>query len=348
MLKITKLASKCRVYDITVEGNHNFYANGILVSNCQEVTHPSTPMKHLNDPEGLLGICILCAINPVNIKTDDDLEKVCNLSVRMLDHLIDYQDYFCLPAENFATKYRSLGIGVTNFAAWLAKKGLKYSSEEARSISNEFFEKFQFFLLKASNKLAQEKGKCEWFEKTKYSDGTFPIDTYEKSIDSFITSELKMDWNWLREEVRKHGLRNSTLTCYMPCEASSLSTNSTNGIERPRSKFLIKSNKSKEIPVVTPNHKRWTYEYAFENADNEDHLKMMAVIQKYCDMAISTNLYYNYRHYPEGKIPAKVINKDLINAYRYGLKTIYYTNSDDGNVHNLNETQGCESGACAV
>lgn len=341
-----------RLYVLNIDhaNNHGSFKDKVSMGNlCQEVIHPTSPMQNINDPNGLIGICILAALNPINIKTDEELESVCNIVIRMLDNLIDYQEYFCIPASNFATKYRSLGVGITNFAAMLAKKGLKYSSPEAREFVHEFTEKFQFYLLKASNAIAKEKGACEWFHKTKYSDGILPIDTYEKNIDSFIPNNLKMNWEWLRSEIKQHGLRNSTVTAFMPCEASSLCTNSTNGTERPRSKFVVKSNKSKDFPIITPNFRRWTYEYAFENETNEDHIMMMAVLQKFTDMSISANLYYNYSLYPDGKIPVKIINKDLALAYKYGWKTIYYTNTDDGNIHNVNgEEEKCAGGACSI
>lgn len=341
-----------RYYIINVDhaNTHGSFKDRVCMSNlCQEVIHPVVPLQSLNDPNGQIGICILAAVNPISVKPDE-LEDICDIAVRMLDNLIDYQEYFCLPAENFATKYRSLGIGITNFAAWLAKKGLKYSSPEAREASHEFFESFQYYLLKASNQIAKEKGACEWFQKTKYSDGILPIDTYEKNIDAFIPNNLKMDWEGLRASIIQFGLRNATVSAQMPCEASSLCTNSTNGIERPRSKSIVKTNKSKDFPVITPNFKRWNYEYAFENATNEEHIMMMAILQKFGDMSISTNLNYNYSLYPEGKIPVKIINKDFALIYKYGLKTVYYTNTDDGNVHNVNgeEEKGCSSGACAI
>jgi ribonucleoside-diphosphate reductase alpha chain len=330
--------------------NHGTFEDKVGMGNlCQEVLHPNVPLKYINDPDGLIGICILSAINPIKVKTDCHLEKLCNITVRMLDNLISYQEYFCPAAKNFATKYRSLGIGVTNFAAFLAKNGLKYSSEEAREFAHSFFEKLQFFLLKASNTLAKEKGECEWFCKTKYAKGVLPIDTYAKEIDSFIPNNLKMDWESLRENILKYGLRNATVTAQMPCEASALATNSTNGIERPRSKFVIKTNKSKDFPNITPNFWKWNYEYSYENPDNTDHLKMMAIIQKFFCMSISTNLYYNYSLFPEEKIPAKIILKDMINANKWGIKTIYYTNSDDGNKHNVTDNQEtCAGGACSI
>lgn len=341
-----------RLYVLNIDNanSHSSFLNRIGMFNlCGEVGHPVKALQNLNDPEGLIGICILSALNILNIKNDEELESCCNLSVRMLDHLIDYQEYQCIAASNFAQKYRSLGIGMTNFAALLAKKGLKYSTQEAKDFTNELMEKFQYYLLKASNQLAKEKGRCEWFDKTKYSQGFLPIDTYSKNLDKVVTTELKMDWESLRKDIKEFGLRNSTLSAFMPCEASSLVTNSTNGVERPRSPFISKSNKSKDFPVIIPNFNKWVYEYAFENYDNEDHIKMMAIIQKYCDMSISTNLYYNYSLYPDKQIPAKIINKDLMMAHTFGLKTIYYTNSDDGNVHNLrDEYESCQSGACAI
>jgi ribonucleoside-diphosphate reductase alpha chain len=340
-----------RYYLINVDNvnTHSTFIDKIGMSNlCQEVCHPVKPLQHLHDQDGLIGICILSAINPIKVKTDEHLQRLCSLVVRMLDNLISYQDYFCPAAENFATKFRSIGVGVTNFAAWLAKQGLKYSSPEARATAHEFFEKFQYFLLKASNDLAKDRGSCEWFDKTKFSQGILPIDTYTKEIDSFIPNNLIMDWEGLRSDIKKYGLRNATLTCQMPCEASALSTDSTNGIERPRSKAIIKSNKSDDKPCITPNFWKWNYEYAFENYDNTDHLKMMAIIQKFFCMSISANLNYNYTLYPEQKIPSRLILKDMINAYKWGLKTIYYTNTDDGNKHNVADENSCSSGACSV
>lgn len=341
-----------RYYLINVDhaNKHGSFKERVCMGNlCQEVIHPVVPLQHLNDPNGQIGICILAALNPINIKTEEELESICNIVVRMLDNLIDYQEYFCVPAFNFATKYRSLGIGVTNFAAWLAKKGLKYSSPEAREEAHTFFESFQYYLLKASNQIAKEKGACEWFDKTKYSDGILPIDTYEKNIDAFIPNNLKKDWEGLRASISRHGLRNSSLTAQMPCEASSLCTNSTNGIEKPRSKFVVKSNKSKDFPIITPNFKRWNYEYAFEKETNEENIMMLAIIQKFFDMSISANLNYNYSLFPEGKIPIKIINKDLALIFKYGLKTLYYTNTDDGNVHDVNgEEEKCAGGACSI
>lgn len=340
-----------RLYIINLDlvNEHGTFEDKIGMSNlCVEVTHPTYPLQNLEDPNGLIGICILSAINPIRVKTDAHLQKLCNIVVRMLDSLISYQEYFCPAAENFATKYRSIGVGVTNFAAWLAKQGLLYSSHEARVTAHEFFEKFQYFLLSASNELAKEKGKCEWFEKTKYAKGILPIDTYTKEIDSFIPNNLVMDWEKLRTNILEHGLRNATVTAQMPCESSALCTNSTNGIERPRSKYVVKTNKSKDFPTVTPNFWKWNYEYAFEQADNTDHLKMISIIQKFFCMSISTNLNYNYSLYPEEKIPSKIILKDMINARKWGVKTIYYTNTDDGNKHNVADENSCSSGACSV
>ena len=340
-----------RLYVTNIDhvNNHGSFLDHIKMLNlCQEVGHPVKPLQSLNDENGLIGICILSALNVLNIKNDEELEFSCDLVVRMLNNLIDYQEYPCVAAENFAKKFRSIGVGITNFAALLAKKGLKYSSQEAREFTNELMEKIQFFLLKSSNKLAQESGPCEWFYKSKYSKGILPIDTYSKEVDKVVPNEFKMNWESLRKDIVKFGLKNVTLSAMMPCEASSLTTNSTNGVERPRSQFLVKTNKSKDFPVIIPNFNKWTYEYAFENYDNEDHIKMMSILQKYCDMSISTNLYYNYNLYEDKQIPAKILNKDLFLAYKLGLKSIYYTNSDDGNIHNLKDETTCVGGACSI
>ena len=355
--ELFKLFNKYRVetgmlyiFNIDSANSHSTFKKRVSMFNlCQEVGYAMEPIEHLHDENSTIGVCNLGAINVANIKSDEDLEECCDIVVRKLDWIITNQSYFSKAAERFAKNYRSLGIGFTNLAGWLAKKGLKYSSVEARTEVHKLTEKFQFYLLKASNQLAKEKGKCEWYDQTKFADGLLNIDTYNKRVDSCVDPTLYQDWAWLRKEIAEHGLRNSTLTAQMPCEASALCTNSTNGIERPRSKVVLKSNKGKDLPVVTPNFWKWKYEYAFENIDNEQHIQMMAVIQKFFCMSISTNLYYNYGLYADGNVSSDIIDADMFKAYSYGLKTVYYTNSDDGNKHGLKDDGGgCESGACKL
>lgn len=323
--------------------------NGILTGNCQEILHPLKPIQSLQDGRGEIGVCILSAINLLEIKNDKDLEENCDIAVRILDEIIDYQDYFCKAAENFAKKRRSLGIGITNLAALLAKNHLKYSDKESPNFVSGWMEKIQYFLLKSSVELAKEKGPCEKFGKTKYSKGILPIDTYRRKVDEVVTKLPAMDWEGLRDHIEKHGLRHSTLTAAMPCESSSVVQSSTNGIEPVRSLITYKKSKANTVPVVVPGLGVYDefYEKAFDLKDNIGLINVLSAIQKWFDMSLSSNLYYNYSHYEGGQLPDTKVIKELIYAYNMGLKTLYYNNTDDGDKEQSLEN-GCESGACSI
>jgi len=297
MLKIKKYKHTEPVYDITVQNTNNFYANNILIHNCQEVTHPVIPLKSFEHKDAELGICILAAINWLEINSDTEFERVCDITVRMLEETIDYQEYFCPAAKNFATKRRSLGIGITNLAAVLAKHNLSYQDKEAPNFVASWMEKQQYYLLKSSVALAKEKGRCEKFDRTTYSKGLLPIDHYKKDkLDQIVTVPLALDWEQLRADIAEHGLRHSTLTAMMPCESSSVIQNSTNGIEPIRSLITYKKSKASTIKVVAPNANLWKSRYtiAFDMTDNIGYLNIAAAIQKFADMAISINVYYDY------------------------------------------------------
>lgn len=315
--------------------------NGILTGNCQEVLQAIEPIKYVGDPDGEIGVCTLSAINWLEITSDADFEKTCDIVVRMLDEILDIQDYFCPAARNFATKKRSLGIGITNLAAFLAKNNLKYSSKEAPALVDEWMEKQQYYLIKASINLAKEKGKCEKFHTVKYSDGLLPIDWYKKEVDELISRSPSMDWEGLRAELKEHGMRHTTLTCQMPCESSSVTQNTTNGIEPVRYLKGYKSSKKSSIPFIVPNgyNLRNRYELAFDMPNNLGYLSICATLQKWMDMGISTNVYYNPRNYENGKIPLGQLLKEKMFFYKYGGKTMYYTNTADGNNHNLNDNK---------
>ena len=354
MLKIKKYKHTEAVYDITVKNTENFFANNILVHNCQEVIHPVIPLKSLEDKDAEIGICILAAINWFEISSDNELEKVCDITVRMLDEIIDYQDYFCPAAENFATKRRSLGVGITNLAAVLAKNNLKYNDKETPNFVADFMEKQQYFLLKSSMELAKEKGKCKKFERTTYAQGLLPIDHYKKDkLDAIVTTPLKMDWETLRKEIAQYGLRNSTLTAHMPCESSSVIQNSTNGFEPIRSLITYKKSKTSTVPVIAPNATQWKNRYtiAFDMQDNIGYLNVAAAIQKFTDMAMSINMYYDYSHYPSKMIPHSRVIKEMMYHYSLGGKTIYYTNTNDNDkeqLMNKEEETSCAGGACTI
>lgn len=351
MIKIKKIKSVEPVYDISVPETENFFANNILVHNCLEVSQPTKPLKHINDPDGEIGICILGAINVLEINSDAEMEKVCDITVRLLDEIIDYQDYFCEAARNFATKRRSLGVGITNLAAYFAKHDVSYESKDAPNIADELMEKIQYFLLKSSNSLAKEKGQCEWFNGSKYAHGHLPIDTYKKDVDAVVTRKSAMDWESLRSEIKEHGLRHSTLSACMPCESSSVIQSSTNGIEPVRSLLTYKKSKSGQLPVLVPHIAQWKnrYSLAYDLPDNIGIINISAALQKWVDMAISTNRYYNYSHYENGMLPDIKVLKEILYAYKMGLRTLYYTNTDDGDKQeHAEKEESCSSGACSI
>ncbi len=318
------------VYDITVERVSNFYANNILVHNCVEVIQPTKPSEKWNDENGLIGVCILSALNPYNIK-DEEYESVCEVAVRMLDNLIDYQSYFDIAAKNFATKYRSLGIGTINFAGWMAKNKTRYISENAPNLAASFAEKLSYYCIKASIGLAKERGKCEYFDKTRWADASLPIDHYSKSVDEFVTQPLKLDWEGLRAELKKHGIRNASLTCHMPCESSASISGSTSGLEPIRDYIVAKISRAGKLVSVAPDIEKYKeyYTLAFDMVDNDALLKIYAAIGKFTDMSISANTYLNVSHYENKQIPLSTVIKTIFNAHSYGLKTLYYNNTED-------------------
>jgi ribonucleoside-diphosphate reductase alpha chain len=296
------------------------------------------------DKPGEISLCVLGAINLGAIKGLDELEEVCEYTVRMLDYIIDIQDYPVEAAKKML-KRRSLGVGVTNFAYWLAKNNLKYSGDESLIEIDRLFEHIQFNLLKASNNLAKELGRCEYFDRTKYSQGLLPIDHYSKSMDTVVKRDLDCDWEGLRNDIKEFGLRNSVVSAQMPCESSSVVSNSTNGIEAPRTLITVKKSKSGgPLPVVVPDVLRLKNKYQFSwGFNNDDMNKLVGVIQKYFDQGISVNHYYDKKTYNDGNIPLSEVAKDLMNFYKYGGKQIYYANSKDYKSDKLEDMFSSES-----
>jgi ribonucleoside-diphosphate reductase alpha chain len=342
-----------RIYLMNMDhaNDHSPWKERVCMTNlCVEVTHPTKPIQHIDDPNGEIGICVLSAINLLEIKDDQDLQDTCDIIVRMLDELIDYQEYFTKAAENFTKKRRSLGIGITNLAALLAKNNLKYTDSEAPNFVDSWMEKIQYYLINCSVDLAIEKGKCEKFDLTKYAEGILPIDTYKKKIDSVITRKPTQDWEALRKRIKEHGMRHSTLTALMPCESSSVIQCSTNGIEPPRSFLTYKGSKANSVPVLVPNYSTCKNKYTlqFDMTNNIGYINIVAALQKWVDMSISANLYYNYDHYPNKALPDAIIIKELLYAYSMGVKTLYYSNTYDGDKQSASDDGGCASGACAI
>jgi len=345
-----------RIYILNVDhaNEHGAWLDKVTMSNlCTEVIHPTIALNDYNDKDAEIGMCILSAVNMLEIKNWQDLEKVCDLIVRFLEEIIDIQDYFNTAAENFAKKRRSLGVGITNLAAFLAKNELKYTSDKSLSLVDEWMEHFQYYLLKSSMELAKEKGKCEKFNHTKYSKGILPIDTYKDKVDEICKRKLSLDWNILREDILKYGLRHSTLSSCMPCESSSVIQSSTNGVEPIRSLIIYKTSKMGKLPVLVPGIGKYhdNYELAFSLKDNAGLLKINAIIQKYIDMAISTNVYYNYSHYENNTLPDTKVMKEIMLAYSLGLISLYYNNTDDGDKEQSmiqKEDDDCSGGACKL
>lgn len=344
-----------RIYVLNIDhvNSHGCWIDQVVQTNlCTEVVQPMIPINDLNDPHGEIGVCILSAINILNITDWQDLKRNCRILVEYLDEIIDHQDYFNKAAQNFAQKRRSLGIGVTNLAAWLAKNGILYSDSKACELVNEWMERFQYYLLEASNDLAKEKGACEKFHRCKYSNGLFPIDTYNKNVDSIVSPVLKMDWAKLRKDIQDFGLRHSSLSAFMPVESSSVIQSSTNGIEPIRSKVTFKTSKTGTLPVVAPGLREFgdNYDLAFNFKDNIGFLNIQAVIQKWIDMAISGNTYYNYTHYEGGRLPDSKIMKEILYAYKMGIFSLYYCNTSVGD-HDQSldvKEDSCVDGVCKL
>ncbi|MDT0594289.1 class 1a ribonucleoside-diphosphate reductase subunit alpha [Glaciecola petra] len=299
---------------------------------CLEIALPTKPLEHVNDPEGEIALCTLSAFNLGAIESLDELEELADLAVRALDNLLDYQDYPVPAAYNATMGRRTLGIGVINFAYYLAKNGVKYSDFSANPLIHRTFEAIQYYLMKASNNLAKEVGACPKFNETTYSQGLMPVDTYKKDLDKICQEPLHYDWDGLRKDVVEHGLRNSTLSALMPSETSSQISNATNGIEPPRGHISIKQSKDGVLKQVVPEYKRLKdqYELLWDLPSNDGYLQLTAIMQKFVDQTISANTSYDPGKYEGNKVPMKLLLKDLLTTYKLGIKTLYYHNTRDG------------------
>jgi ribonucleoside-diphosphate reductase alpha chain len=324
-----------RIYIMNIDhcNSHSSYKDQITMSNlCQEITEPTTPIQHIDDdgPQEI-ATCILSAINVGKVKSDDELEELCNLSVRALEEIIDYQNYPVKAAENFTKRRRSLGIGYIGLAHYLAKLGFNYDSQGAWDAVHGLSESFQYYLLKASNQLAKEKGHCEYFGRTKYSDGILPIDTYKKDVDQVSSVGLQHDWESLRASILEHGLRHSTLSAQMPSESSSVVSNATNGIEPPRGYLSIKKSKKGPLKQIVPQYQtlKNNYTLLWNMPSNRGYIHIVAVMQKFFDQAISGNWSYNPENYADNEVPVSVMAQDMLTCFKLGHKTAYYQNTYD-------------------
>ena len=323
-----------RIYIMNIDhaNEHSAFKSQIKMSNlCQEITLPTDPIQHI-DGHGEIALCILSAINIGTLEKIKDLKEICDLSVRALDEIIDHQDYPVKAAEISTRRRRSLGIGYIGLAHYLARKGVKYDDKRACEEVNKLTEAFQYFLLESSNNLAKEKGKCEYFERTKYSDGILPIDTYKKDVDKIVNKKLRYNWEDLRKKIKEDGLRHSTLSAQMPSESSSVVSNETNGVEPPRDYLSVKKSKKGPLKQIVPDYRKLKKNYTllWDMKNNDGYIKIIAVMQKYFDQGISGNWSYNPEHYEDNQVPVSEMTKDLLNTYKYGWKTSYYHNTYDG------------------
>jgi len=323
-----------RIYIMNLDhcNSHSSFKDKIEMSNlCQEITLPTYPIQHIDDHLGEIALCILSAVNVGKIRSDEELEDLCELSVRGLEELIDYQKYPVKAAEVATKARRSLGVGFIGLAHYLAKLGYKYESQEAWDAVHGLSESFQYYLLKASNEVAKEKGHCENFGRTKYADGILPIDTYKKDVDEISNQELTHDWESLRASINEFGLRHSTLSAQMPSESSSVVSNATNGIEPPRDYLSTKKSKKGPLKQIVPAYGtlKNNYTLLWDMPNNTGYINVVAVMQKFFDQAISGNWSYNPQHYPDNEVPVSVMAQDLLTTYKLGWKTSYYQNTYD-------------------
>jgi len=353
-----------RVYIMNIDhcNSHSSFKDKVEMSNlCQEITLPTKPLQHIDAENGEIALCILSAVNVGRVKSDDELENLCDLSVRALDELIDYQQYPIIAAEKGTKARRSLGVGFIGLAHYLAKLGYKYDSQESWDAVHGLSESFQYYLLKSSNQLAKEKGPCSAFPRTKYADGILPIDTYKKDVDEITSISLEHDWETLRTSIVEHGIRHSTLSAQMPSESSSVVSNATNGIEPPRDYLSVKKSKKGPLKQIVPQYHtlKNNYTLLWDMSSNRGYINTVAVMQKFFDQAISGNWSYNPQNYPDNEVPVSVMAQDFLTTYKYGWKTSYYQNTYDNKsdeidhksdiksllseLLNTNEEEDCES-----
>ncbi len=323
-----------RIYIMNLDhcNSHSSFKDKISMSNlCQEITLPTTPIQDIHDDQGEIALCILSAVNVGGLNDLGELESICDLAVRALEQIIDYQDYPVKAAEVSTKRRRSLGIGYIGLAHYLAKHGVKYSDPKAWDLVDRLSEAFQYHLLRASCNIAMEKGKCEGFDRTKYADGLLPIDHYKKDVDKIVPHKQRMAWESLRKDIAKHGLRHSTLSAQMPSESSSVVSNETNGIEPPRALLSIKKSKKGPLKQIVPGFPKLKNDYTllWDMPDNTGYINVVAMMQKYFDQAISGNWSYNPTHFDNNEVPLSVMANDMLTAYKLGWKTSYYQNTYD-------------------
>ena len=337
-----------RIYIMNLDhcNSHSSFLDKVEMSNlCQEITLPTKPLNHIDDEHGEIALCILSAINIGKITQLDQMEDLCDLAVRSLDELIDFQGYPIKAAEIATKNRRSLGVGFIGLAHYLAKHHVSYDAPEAWQMVHDLSEHFQYYLIRSTVNLAKEKGACGYSDRTKYSQGILPIDTYKKDVDTIVPNTLTLDWEALREDCKTYGVRNSTLSAQMPSESSSVVCNATNGIEPPRGYLSVKKSKKGPLKQIVPSYNSLKnyYTLLWDMKDNKGYINIVAVMQKFFDQAISGNWSYNPKNYPNNEVPVSVMVQDWLTTYKYGWKTSYYQNTYDMSSDGVEEEKKEES-----
>lgn len=353
-LLMTERSGTARIYVQFIDNTNNYTPfirekAPIRQSNlCCEI---AIPTNDVNSPDAEIGLCTLSAfvLDNFDWQDQDKINELAEVQVRALDNLLDYQGYPVPEAEK-AKKRRNLGVGVTNYAAWLASNFASY--EDANDLTHELFERLQYGLIKASIKLAKEKGPCEYYSDTRWSQGELPIDWYNKKIDQIAAPKYVCDWSALREDLKLFGIRNSTLSALMPCESSSQVSNSTNGIEPPRGPVSVKESKEGSFNQVVPNieHNIDLYDYTWKLAKkgNKPYLTQVAIMLKWVCQSASANTYYDPQIFPKGKVPMSIMIDDMLYGWYYGIKNFYYHNTRDGSGTDDYEIETPKADDCAA
>jgi ribonucleoside-diphosphate reductase alpha chain len=327
MIKIRKITVEpTDVYDISVPETECFFADNILVHNC-EILLPTKSFKRLDDDTGRIALCTLGSINWGAFRNPEDMRRACRILHRSLNNILDYQDFLSIQSKLSNDEIRPLGIGITNLAYWHAKRGLKYGDKDTLQEVKSWMEHQAFYLTEASVELAKERGKCDHSEKTYYGQGIFPWERRAKGVNELADFTTELDWESLRTQMNMYGVRNATQMAIAPVESSSVVINSTNGIEMPMSLISTKESKAGSFTQVVPEYHKLKnkYQLMWEQKDCEGYLKTAAILQVYVDQSISLNTFYNPAHFPDRKVPTTLIAKNLMQAHYYGTKTFYYS-----------------------
>ena len=302
---------------------HTIYQSNL----CCEILLPTRSFKRLDDPDGRIALCTLGSINWGAFRNPEDMRRACRILHRSLNNILDYQDFLSIQSKLSNDEIRPLGIGVTNLAYWHAKRSLKYGERDALAEVKTWAEHLAFYLTEASVELAQERGKCEGSDKTRYGQGVFPWELRANGVNQLTDFKPELDWETLRTNMKTHGVRNATQMAIAPVESSSVVINSTNGIEMPMSLISVKESKAGSFTQVVPEYHKLKnkYQLMWEQKDCDGYLKTAAVLAAYVDQAISVNTFYNPKHFPDRKVPTTLIAKNLMQAHYFGIKTFYYS-----------------------